>query len=262
MKVWLLDLTSLQTPNGNGAARAVIENYLPTQRKRRLCLRQVTNAIFYILRTGCQWRNLPQTYPHWQAVYYYFVKWKQDGRLNQLNQALNQRDRIAQGRQATPSLVCVDSQSVKLAPLLSEQRGIDAAKKVNGRKRQIVVDTGGRLWSVYVHAANQADSQAGVPVLKGIEAWNQRLQKVITDSAYEGLFANVVKQQQLLFEVSSKPFWLKGFIPLRKRWVVERTFAWFNHFRRITKDYEQTTSSAESWLLWANCALMLNRLAK
>ncbi|WP_229312217.1 transposase [Larkinella punicea] len=175
---------------------------------------------------------------------------------------MNQRDRVAQGRQPTPSLVCVDSQSVKLAPLLSEQRGLDAAKKVNGRKRQIIVDTGGRLWNVYVHAANQADSQAGVNVLKGIESWSQRLQKVLTDSAYEGLFADVVKQQQLLFEVSSKPFWIKGFVPLRKRWVVERTFAWLNHFRRVTKDYEQTTASAEAWILWANCALMLNRLAK
>ncbi|RRB09832.1 IS5 family transposase, partial [Larkinella knui] len=133
----------------------VIENYLPTQRKRRLCLRQVTNAIFYILRTGCQWRNLPVCYPHWQAVYYYFTKWKREGCLNRLNQALNRRDRITQGREPTPSLICVDSQSVKLAPLLSEQRGIDAAKKVNGRKRQIIVDTGGRLWNVYVHAANQ-----------------------------------------------------------------------------------------------------------
>jgi transposase len=239
----------------------VMEKYLPVQRKRTLCLRQVSNAILYILRSGCQWRNLPQSYPNWQAVYYYFFRWKQDGCLGQLNRALNILDRLNQDREAHPSLLCIDSQSVKLAPMIFEDRGTDAAKQVNGRKRQVAVDSGGRLWAVHVHAANDHDSRAGCHLLWHLKQVRARLKVVLTDSGYRGRFADWVTKMGLSFEVASKPPNVRGFVPVKTRWVVERSFAWLNFFRRVTKDYEHTAESSESWLLWANCALMLNRIS-
>lgn len=214
----------------------IIAKYLPVQRKRELDIRHVVNAIFYVLRTGCQWRNLPKNFPHWQAVYYYFDCWKKDCRLEKLSQALNKVDRKQQGREETPSLVCVDSQSVKLAPSVFEERGLDTHKKVNGRKRQIMpgrraVDSGGRIWRVFVHAANESDSIAGCHLLWNIAELGDRLGKVLTDCSYRGRFEKVVTKLKLSFEVASKPPLARGFVPVKIRWVVERTFSWLNRSR-------------------------------
>ena len=123
----------------------VMEPLLPTQRKRRHCLRPMLDAMLYICRTGCQWRNLPACFPPWSAVYYYCARWRTDGTFERLSHASNRADRLAQGRLPTPSLALVDAQSVKLAPRLGQQRGLDAHKRVNGRKRQVLCDTGGRI---------------------------------------------------------------------------------------------------------------------
>lgn len=133
---------------------------LPIHRKRRHCLRQVLDAMRYSCRTGCQGRCLPACFPPWPAVYYYFRRWQADGPLARLKQASNRADRLAQGRRPTPSLALVDAQSVKWAPRLRQQRGLDAHKRVNGRKRQVLCDTGGRSWQAAVHAANGPDSRA------------------------------------------------------------------------------------------------------
>ena len=108
------------------------------------------NIILWLLRPGCQWRNLPQEWPNWQAVYYYFEQWKQDGTFEQINAALNQLDRKQVGKNAYPSVLCIDAQSrsagaVKLNPMICEYRGMDVNKRANGRKREFVVDTDGRL---------------------------------------------------------------------------------------------------------------------
>jgi transposase len=115
------------------------------------------NALLFIVRTGCQWRNLPSKWPNWQAVYYYFDKWKTNGLLEKINKALNKLNRKLQGRDEWPSILCIDSQSVKLSPMIYENRGVDANKKVNGRKRQLLVDSSGRLWAAHVHAVNVGD---------------------------------------------------------------------------------------------------------
>ena len=122
-----------------------ISPYLNLKRKRKVKLRAVIDALLYMVRVGCQWRNLPANFPKWRAVNYYFERWKKDGTLVQMNDQLNKLDRIQCDRFATPSLMCVDSQSVKLSPMIYEDRGIDNNKKVNGRKRQLLVDTGGKL---------------------------------------------------------------------------------------------------------------------
>ena len=139
----------------------VIQEFLPVQNTKIHSLRTITNAILWLVRTGSQWRNLDSKYPKWQSVYYHFYRWSRNGALDNINWALNSKVRVQADREALPSLMCVDSQSVKLAPFIGEHRGLDAHKKVNGRKRQIAVDTSGLLWAVDVQAANEADSVAG-----------------------------------------------------------------------------------------------------
>ena len=242
----------------------VIAPLLPLQRKRRLCLRQVIDALRYICRTGCQWRSLPASFPPWPAVYYYFARWQTTGTLQRLNEAANRVDRLARNRLPTPSLALVDAQSVKLAPRLGQQRGLDAHKRVNGRKRQVLCDTGGRIWQVAVHAASGHDSRAAHALLPRREqlrpAWASRLRTVLTDSAYQGHFARQVRALGWQHEVASRPPSAgRGFVPVAKRWVVERTFAWLNYFRRIVVDYERTPASHVAWVLLANLTMTLRR---
>ena len=237
----------------------VMRCVLPVQRKRRLNLRRVVEAIFYVCRSGCQWRNLPAEYPAWTAVYYYFYRWQRTGLWHQLNAVVNALDRLAHERAACPSLVCVDSQSVRLAPRIHEHRGTDGGKRVNGRKRQILVDTGGRIWAAYVHAANQHDGTAAVALLPHRPWWSWRLRTVLTDNGYRGGFADHLATLGLRHELASKPPSATGFVPVAKRWVVERTFAWLTGFRRLAIDYEYTPASHVAWLLIANITLGLNR---
>ena len=242
----------------------VIAPLLPLQRKRRLCLRQVVDALRYVCRTGCQWRSLPACFPPWSAVYYYFARWQTTGLLHRLNEAANRADRLACKRLPTPSLALVDAQSVKLAPRLGQQRGLDAHKRVNGRKRQVLCDTGGRIWRVHVHAANGHDSRAAAPLLPTPTqlrpAWASRLRRVLTDKAYCGRFAQHVQALGWQHHVASRPpSATRGFVPVAQRWVVERTFAWLNCFRRLAMDYERTTASHAAWLLVANLTMTLRR---
>ncbi|OIN57393.1 IS5 family transposase [Arsenicibacter rosenii] len=239
---------------------AAISPFLPVNRKRKLDLRQVMNAILWLLRTGSQWRNLPCQFPNWQAVYYYFHRWKTDGTIERINRALNQPDRQAEGRQALPSVCCIDSQSVKLAPMIWAYRGLDAHKKVNGRKRQLLVDTGGRLWAAHVHAANQADGQAALPLVSDLLWYGDRVEKVVGDRAYAGIFAKEPDRWGIGFEGASRPESALGLVPVAQRWVVERSIAWTGFFRRIVKDYEYTVSSSANWLYLANIQIMLQRI--
>lgn len=216
------------------------------------------NALLYITRTGCQWRNLPMNFPKWRAVNYYFECWKRNGTLV----SMNDKDRVCEGRKATPSVLCIDSQSVKLSPLIFEDRGKDNHKKVNGRKRQILVDTGGRLWRAVVHAANKHDGPSGMPLLIQVKPFEERLERILGDDAYNGVFAKAAQLQGLVFEKSSRPESAQGFVPIAKRWVVERTISWTNVFRRIVKDYEYSVQSSATWLILANMTIMLQRIQK
>ncbi len=194
-------------------------------------------------------------------MYYYFDQWKKADRFEHINAALNQLDRHQVGREPLPSAVSIDTQSVKLSPMICEFRGLDANKKVNGRKRTFVVDPQGRLWAADVDAANQADSALGVPLVQTI-LWRvgERLEKVFGDQAYNGVFARELGCWSIEFEKASRPESVQGFVPVAKRWVVERSIGWTNFFRRIVKDYDYTISSSVSWLYLANTQLMLQRI--
>ena len=239
---------------------AAISPFLDLKRKRKHALRDIMDALLYVLRTGCQWRNLPPHWPHWQAVYYYFDQWKTDHTLEKINRRVNQLDREREGRMAMPSIFSIDSQSVKLAPMIWEYRGLDPHKRVNGRKRQFVVDSGGRLWVAHVHAANEADGPVAALLVEDLIYVGDRLEKVYGDGAYGGQFAHALAEWGIDFERASRPESTQGFVPVAKRWVVERSIAWTNFFRRIVKDYEYTLSSSAGWLYLANIQLMLQRM--
>jgi transposase len=162
--------------------------------------------------------------------------------------------------------MCIDSQSVKLAPFIYEWRGLDANKKVIGRKRQAAVDTLGLLWAVDVHAAHQADSRMGCHLWPKLMPVSQRLEKLLIDSSYQGSFTQMAASLGIATEFAAKPESVQGFVPVKQRWVVERTFAWSMHsatnfFRRIVKDYEYTKQSSLAMLVLANTTITLNRMA-
>lgn len=238
----------------------VMKVALNWQRKRKHDLRSIVNALFYITRTGIQWRNMPNQFPEWMIVYYYFRRWKQDGTFETLNLYLGQLERYLSDKEVDPSLVCVDSQSIKSVPFVNCQRGLDPHKKINGRKRHVVVDTLGLIIGVIVRAANSADGVEGCCLLERYKVRWTRLRKVLVDGAYQGRFLDWVQQHtQAQGEIASRPETVRGFVPIRWRWVVERTFGWFNFFRRLDKDYEKTVESSESWILLANCSIIINR---
>ncbi|MEM8523272.1 MAG: IS5 family transposase, partial [Bacteroidota bacterium] len=226
-----------------------IKEYLPTQRKRKHDLRSVLNAILWLLRIGGQWRNLPEYFPPWASVYYYFRKWIKDGTLQRINEGLNRRERQRQGKESTPSLLNIDSQSVKAGPFISEDKGIDGNKKVNGRKRHIITDTLGLVWGVVVHAANLTDGSMADRVVEPVVGYLHRVEKILADAAYKKQFKDWVLTNMLGvdLEISSAPPSSKGFVPIKWRWVVEQTFGRFNFYRRLDKDHEKTTQSSEAW---------------
>ena len=243
-----------------GPQWAAISPFFNLARKRKVDLRQTVDVILWLLRTGTQWRNLPPKWPHWQAVYYYFDQWKSSGTFERINLTLNQLDRQREGRSPNPSALCINSQSIKLAPFIWEYRGLDANKRVNGRKRQLVVDTQGRLWAADVHAASEGDGPGAIGLIGDI-LWgaSERLEKVYGDQAYNGVFKKALEEWTINFEKASRAESARGFVPVAKRWVVERSIAWTNFFRRLVKDYEYTLSSSINWLYLANIQIMLQR---
>jgi transposase len=242
-----------------------IKNFLNTERKRKIDLREVVNAIRYIVRCGIQWRALPSYYPKWKSVYYYFCKWEADGTIMRINTWVNAQDRKNTDREEKPSLILIDSQSVKLAPMIRQDRGFDANKKVNGRKRQFLVDTGGRIWDACAHAASVYDADGASLLLDPIHMayWDERCKKVLTDTHYRGTFSVMLadeKEGKIAFEISAKLSDKPGFEVLPIRWAVERTISWTNFYRRLVKDFERTVENSAAWVIWANISLMLNRM--
>lgn len=244
---------------------AQVSNFLPLNRKRKHDLRDVLDAILWLVRTGCQWRNLDSQFPPWKSVHYYFSKWSRDGSMETINDHLNRIERvIVHGREDSPSLLLVDAQSVRLTPMIGKDRGIDGGKWINGRKRSILTDTLGRIWRVEVHAANIHDGRAGMDLIYP-DFTNQmpRAKKLLADSAYTGMFADLMsKLDNVEFECPSRPEGSKGFVVEAKRWVVERSFAWMNFYRRITKDLERTVENSAGFILAANIQMVLSSISR
>lgn len=231
-------------------------------RPRTVDLRKVVNAIYYLNKTGCPWRYLPNDFPHYKTVNYYYNKWTDNGTFEKINTALRKELRLKKSRNADPSGAIIDSQSVKGTPESVEDTGFDGGKLVKGRKRHIIVDTIGCLIVVCAHAANMFDGKAARLVIEKMFSKLDTVKKIWADGGYSGkdLRAWVKDQFNCDLEVVKKKKRGKGFRVLPRRWVVERTFAWLGRSRRLSKDYERKPSSSEAQVYCASARLILRQI--
>jgi putative transposase len=220
-------------------------------RPRRVNVREVLNTLFYQARTGCQWEFLPHDLLPKSTVRDYFEAWQQDGTWQRLLDALRGQVRQEAGREASPRVAYIDSQSVKTTEM-GGVRGYDGGKKVTGRKRHIVVDSLGLLLVVAVTTAKADDGTAAPEVLKKLSAETvSRLETIWGDSRYRNhSLDRWLKKTKASYrvEVVSRPLGAKGFVLLPKRWVVERSLAWLGRYRRLSKDYEYEETVSETWV--------------
>ncbi|WP_242527271.1 IS5 family transposase [Ktedonosporobacter rubrisoli] len=243
--------------------------------------REIVNAILYVLRTGCSWRQMPHDLPNGKTAHHYFRIWTQAGIWEPIMAHLRRQVRTQMGRDPEPSAAIIDSQSIKTAPVPGSDKGFDAGKKIYGRKRHVLVDTQGFLLAVKVHAANIVDRVGARLLLSHLPRSFPRLCHLFADKGYTGPLLDWIAQRlhwttelvpqahnrshQHWILVDGQPVLLPrpktGFQVQRKRWVVERSLAWFTRFRRLARDYEGLTTSSEAFLQLASVRLMLSRLS-
>lgn len=248
-KQWMLIEPLLPPPNTAG-------------RHEKHPRREIANGIFYVLRTGCSWRQLPVNFPPWQTVYWYFQRWNAEGAVDRLHNALRDQLRDQDDRDPMASAAIVDAQSVKGADTVgSLSRGYDAGKKVNGRKRHIVVDTTGLLLLVMVTAASVQDRDGGARALERLRFVMPSVATVWADGGYAGrLVAYAREVLRVVVTIVRKQDGQVGFAVLPRRWVVERTLSWISRCRRLDHDYERLPAHSEAMVKWAMIGLMVRRL--
>lgn len=232
-------------------------------RPRELDMRQVVNAILYLVVSGIQWRMLPKEYPKWQSVYYYFRCWRDNGTWQRIHDTLRAEVRRQAGRHKHPTAGCLDSQSVKCTAVAGV-RGYDGAKNITGRKRHLLVDTLGLLLVVVVTTACVQERDGAKLLFQRLTGACKKLRRIWVDGGYRGptLRDWVAHHCRFCLTVVLRTDDQKRFVVLPRRWVVERTFAWLNHHRRLSKDYERLPATSEALIYIAMIRLMVRRLAR
>jgi putative transposase len=250
---------------------AIVEPLIPPAkqnprggRPRQVDMREVLNTLFYLNRSGCQWDMLPHDLLPKSTVYDYFAQWRDDGTWAKMVKALREQIRVEAGRDPTPSAACIDSQSVKTTEMGGPERGYDGGKKINGRKRHLLVDTLGLLLAVLITSAGLDDGVAALTLLGHVTPQDfPRLVTIFADQKYRNHALDAWMAEHRAgwhIEVKMRPADTKGFTPLAKRWVIERTNAWHGRYRRNSKDYERSIESSTAMIQISNIHLMLNRL--
>jgi transposase len=231
----------------------------PEKHPRRL----IVDAILYVVRTGCSWRQLPADFPPWETVYWYFARWEDAKVTEKILAAVREQLRVAEGRNPEPSAGLVDSQSVKGADTVGrDSRGYDAGKKINGRKRFIVTDTLGLLITVVVCTASMQDRDGAKPVL--LQTYlTSPVRFVFADAGFAGrLLEWTARILRTTIHIVRKPADQQGFAVIPRRWAVERTLAWLTAHRRLARDYERDPAVSEAMIRWAAINTITRRLAR
>ena len=230
-------------------------------RKRKHSLRDIWNGILYLVKTGCQWRMLPSDFPKWQLVYYYYKKWADTAQFDLLLEELRGKIRVKMGQKANPSLGIVDSQSVRWGNNRS-LNGFDGNKKVKGIKRHVVVDKNGFLIAVMVSIANVHDGKAVLLLMRVLKEMLCGIKVILADGGYRGeIIAEVKKSFGYIIQVvlRSDKF-EKDFQPVHKRWIIERTFSWFDNDRRLCRNYELLMETAEEMVKLSAIKHLLSKI--
>lgn len=229
-------------------------------RKRKYDLREIWNALFYVVKTGCQWRMLPSHFPKWQLVYYYYRKWAEQTDFDLLLNELRELVRLKRGQNKQASVGIMDSQSVRWGNNRS-MNGIDGNKKVKGIKRHVIVDKNGFLIAVMVTVANIYDGKAAYLLMRMLKELCSSVKVILADGGYRGEIIETVKKSfGYIIQVVVSNYKEQGFRPIHKRWIVERTFSWFDNYRRLCRNYELTFESAEEMVKIASIRLLLNKI--